>query len=358
VCRQVLADRGRPVVELVAQHPAVGGAGGLDFLERERLAGVLGADGPAQEPAAMKHPDLAEVARVVPDRHGLADVGGQGWVQVTQALEADAVAVHHPRLGDHHEQQVELLEAVGGAGQPAVGEPGLLRRLAGLAVDALVVGAGDPPAEGGVRLGEREPGRRDWVAVDELPGQLGQQLGGDAAEEPLDLAAALRPGDGGVHQLDVQVGGDRCEVVAGEVAAVVGVQHVGQAVHRPVGVGLAPDGLAQRQRQVQRRGSAQEQGVAGDGPRAVVEHDRQPRPGRAAVRVQHQQVQLGVVGLPDLVRPVGLPAVHQLVAVAQRRRPVVRQRQQVRVQAGDDRVGYRDTHEASGHGSTGHRPCS
>ncbi len=42
---------------------------------------------------------------------------------------ADAVTVHHPGGGDLDEQQVQLLEAVGGAGQPAVGEPGLLRRL-------------------------------------------------------------------------------------------------------------------------------------------------------------------------------------------------------------------------------------
>jgi len=49
-----------------------------------------------------------------------ADVGGEGRVEVAQALEADAVSVHHPGLGDLDEQQVELLEAVGGRGsQPS-----------------------------------------------------------------------------------------------------------------------------------------------------------------------------------------------------------------------------------------------
>jgi len=57
-----------------------------------------------------------------------------------------------------------------------------------------------------------------------MPGQVGQQLGSDRAEESFQLAAALRPPDGGVDDLDVQVGGGRGEVVAGEVAAVVGVE--------------------------------------------------------------------------------------------------------------------------------------
>jgi hypothetical protein len=55
-----------------------------------------------------------------------------------------------------------------------------------------------------------------------------------------------------VHEADVEVGGDLGDVVAGEVAAVIDVQDLGQAVHRPRGIGLSPDRLAQRQRQVQR----------------------------------------------------------------------------------------------------------
>jgi len=52
---EVLADRGAALVELAAKCPAVGGADGLDVLEREGLAGVLGADGSAQEPVAVEH---------------------------------------------------------------------------------------------------------------------------------------------------------------------------------------------------------------------------------------------------------------------------------------------------------------
>ncbi len=136
----------------------------------------------------------------------------------------------------------------------------------------------------------------------------------------------------------MQVGGDLGEVVAGEVAAVVGVEHVGDAVHRPPGIGLAPDRLAQRQRQVQRRRCAEEHRVAGDRAGAVVLHDGQPRPGRGAVGVEDEQVEFGVVGLPDHVRALGLAAVDQFVAVPQRHRAVMGESEQVRVQLGDDRV--------------------
>jgi hypothetical protein len=109
-------------------------------------------------------------------------------------------------------------------------------------------------------------------------------------------------------------------------------------MHRPSRVGLAPDRLPQRQRQVQRGRGAEEHGVASDRAGAVVEHDGQPRPRRRAGLVEDEQVEFGVVGLPDLVRPLGLAPVDQLVAVPQRHRPVVRQRQQLRVQGGHDRV--------------------
>jgi hypothetical protein len=55
-----------------------------------------------------------------------------------------------------------------------------------------------------------------------------------------------------VQQPDVQVGADLLGVAAGEVAAMVNVQDVGEAVQRPPRVGFAPDRLAQGERKVQR----------------------------------------------------------------------------------------------------------
>jgi len=58
-----------------------------------------------------------------------------------------------------------------------------------------IVGRDDVGADRGVQLGERQAGWRGWLAIAEIARQLGQQLGVDGAEQPLDLAAPLRTGD-------------------------------------------------------------------------------------------------------------------------------------------------------------------
>ena len=121
----------------------------------------------------------------------------------------------------------------------------------------------------------------------------------------------------------VQVGGDLLEVAGGEVGAVVGVEDGGDAADVPVGIGLAPDRLAQGQRRLQRRGRREAQAVAGHGAAVVVEDDRQPGPGRAVALVADPDVELGVVGLPDRVGRVGLAAVDQVEALAVGLRAVV-----------------------------------
>jgi hypothetical protein len=76
---------------------------------------------------------------------------------------------------------------LGGGGQPRRGVAGgeaRKRRLAGLAVDAVVVVALDPGGEQPVALGE--------VACAAAGVQLDQELLTDGAEEPFDLAAPLR----------------------------------------------------------------------------------------------------------------------------------------------------------------------
>lgn len=73
--------------------------GGLDVIERHGLTGVPLAHRPAQEPVAVKDPDLGRVARVVADGDGLADAGGQRRVDVAWPLETDAVASHAARRG-------------------------------------------------------------------------------------------------------------------------------------------------------------------------------------------------------------------------------------------------------------------
>jgi hypothetical protein len=155
--------------------------------------------------------------------------------------------------GDHHQQQIELLERLERARQPTPSEPCLLRRDAGLAVLAPVVDIHDPVADRVIELMQRQRRRGGWLAGDEVTWEVRKQLAGQRAEEPLDLAASLRPSAGAVDQPDVQVDAHLLDVLADEVAAVIAIEDVRQAVHRPSSVGLAADRLSQRQRRVHRR---------------------------------------------------------------------------------------------------------
>src|SRR5450830_2113482 len=60
-------------------------------------------------------------------------------------------------------------------------------------------------------------------------------------------------------------------------------------------------------------GAPEEDAVPGDRSGAVVQDDGQPGPGRMTGLVQDEDVQLGVVGLPDVVGTLGLTAVDELV---------------------------------------------
>jgi len=90
------------------------------------------------------------------------------------------------------------------------------------------------------------------VAWSEVPGESGEKLCVDGAEEAFDLAAALGPSHGGVDDPDAQLDGGAFEVMAGKVGAVVDVEHVGYSTHGPRGVGLAPDRLPEREGRVHR----------------------------------------------------------------------------------------------------------
>ena len=96
-------------------------------------------------------------------------------------------------------------------------------------------------------------GRR-WcsAACCEVAGQGGEEFRVDGAVEPFDLSAALRAGDGGVNQPDVQLDGGPFEVVTREVGAMIDVQDVGDAAHSPARVGFAPDRLTQSERGLHR----------------------------------------------------------------------------------------------------------
>jgi hypothetical protein len=79
----------------------------------------------------------------------------------------------------------------------------------------------------------------------------------------------------------------------------------------------------------------------------IVLDDRQPGPPRLTGRRHHPQVQQGVVGLPDLVRPARLAPVHQIEHLPVPLGDFVRQGGHRRIQA---------AHDVMHRGVTGHRP--
>jgi len=98
------------------------------------------------------------------------------------------------------------------------------------------------------------------------------------------------------------------------------------------GCAFAPDRLAQRERGLQRRRRSDEHDVPRDRAAVVVLNDRQPRTHCTPVLVDDQDVELGVVGLPDLVGRRRFAAVDELEAFAVAHRPVMREHHEAGVE--------------------------
>src|SRR4051812_36690245 len=121
-----------------------------------------------------------------------------------------------------------------------------------------MIGAGDEGTDRLIQLRQRQSRCASRLALDEVAGQLGQEFGVEGPEQALDLAPALRARDAGIHDPDVQARSYLVEVLAGEVAAVIDVEHVRNAADRPSRVRLAPDRVTQREARIERRGRTQE----------------------------------------------------------------------------------------------------
>lgn len=135
-----------------------------------------------------------------------------------------------------------ILQALGKTRQEAAAPPSVERRLADLAMRAKVIRAGDEGADRAVQLRQRQAWRGRRPAPGEMSGQLGQQLAVERAEQAFDLASALWPSDSGIDHLKTERGRNLFKVLAGEVAAVIDVEHVRNAADGPGRISLAPDG--------------------------------------------------------------------------------------------------------------------
>ena len=81
-------------------------------------------------------------------------------------------------------------------------------------------------------------------------------------------------------------------------------------------VRFPPDRLAQRQGSAGRRRAVEGNAEAGNRATVVVDNDSQPRPTCFAVGSLGPEIELGVVGLPDLVRPFCFTPMNQIVRFA------------------------------------------
>src|SRR5690625_7892083 len=128
----------------------------------------------------------------------------------------DAVPLDRAVLGDSQEEAVELLEALGHPRHPPLADPGRLRARSNCSVRALVVLAYELP-DGSVQAGQLQGGHGMMMPRGEMPRQGREYFGVVGVEEPLDLASALGPAEGGVDVGDLQGACSRFEMVNSDV---------------------------------------------------------------------------------------------------------------------------------------------
>jgi hypothetical protein len=97
---------------------------------------------------------------------------------------------------------------------------------------------------------------------------------------------------------------------------VIGIQDPWNAAHLPCRFGLAPDGLAQGERGVKGAGRLKGHHVAGHGTAILIKNDREPGFPRTAFLIGEQNVEQGVVGLPDDIGRIRFAAVQEILGVA------------------------------------------
>jgi hypothetical protein len=135
-------------------------------------------------------------------------------------------------------------------------------------------------------------------------------------KEALNFPPAARLADRGENKPDFQVGRHLLQMLRGEIAAMIGVEHLGDAADMPAGLGLAPDRLAKRQGRLNGRRGGEKEQIAGDSAAVIIEDDGQPRLAGLVLVVFDQDLELGVIGLPGGVGRLGVPAMHEVEGVA------------------------------------------
>ena len=112
-------------------------------------------------------------------------------------------------------------------------------------MQAVVIGAQEIVTDGGIELRaarvlEVSTGF-PWLRY---PGSVGETFRIQCPKEPLNFPPALRPSDRGIDQLEMEVCRDLLEMRAGEITAMIDMQHIRNAADGPRGILLTPNRLA------------------------------------------------------------------------------------------------------------------
>jgi hypothetical protein len=105
---------------------------------------------------------------------------------------------------------------------------------------ATIIGAYKIVPKGGIELRQRESERCRGFAVAEIPRKRDETFRIQGPKEPLNLPAALRPSNGRIDQLAMEVCRDLLEMRAGEVTTMIDMEHIRNPADRPRGMWLTP----------------------------------------------------------------------------------------------------------------------
>src|ERR1700682_3829048 len=101
-------------------------------------------------------------------------------------------------------------------------------------------------------------------------------------------------------------------MLRGEVAAVVGVEHVGNPTKMPARIFLTPDRLAQSKRRLCGRRRLEKQEIASNSTAVVIQNYSKPWLSRIFTFPLHEDIEESVIRLPNRIGSLCLPAVHQV----------------------------------------------
>jgi hypothetical protein len=138
--------------DLSTKRAAVSRARGLDVLQGDCLAAMLGTHCTAEKAIPVKDTNLSNIAWIVANGHGLFHVRREGWIHVPNSLEVNAVAVNSPGFRHRDQQQSKSSRLSGIRGSQPLPDQAVCGAMPDLAMNSGVVGADQEGADGSVQV--------------------------------------------------------------------------------------------------------------------------------------------------------------------------------------------------------------